>query len=250
MLRIENLSKDFGGLRAVDHCSFEVPAGTIFGLIGPNGSGKSTIFNLVTGFLLPTEGEIYFKGERITGWPPYAIVRKGIARTFQLVRVFRNMTVLENMLMGPKHQVGENFVAGVLNLPAVRRQERENVRKARELLAMMGLERFENEYAGNLSYAEQKLVEIARALMTDPDFLMLDEPASGINPTLVESILQHIRRLRDEHGKTILLVEHDMNVVMNLCDWIVVLNYGQKICEGTPETVSCDPRVIDAYLGV
>ncbi|MGQ9667960.1 MAG: ABC transporter ATP-binding protein [Anaerolineae bacterium] len=250
MLRIENLSKDFGGLRAVDHCSFEVPAGTIFGLIGPNGSGKSTIFNLATGFLLPTEGEVYFKGERITGWPPYAIVRKGIARTFQLVRVFRNMTVLENMLMGPKHQLGERFFPGVLNLPAVRRQERENVKKARDLLAMMGLERFENEYAGNLSYAEQKLVEIARALMTDPEFLMLDEPASGINPSLVENILQHIRRLRDEQGKTILLVEHDMNVIMNLCDWIVVLNYGQKICEGTPDTVSRDPRVIDAYLGV
>lgn len=250
MLRIENLSKDFGGLRAVDHCSFEVPAGTIFGLIGPNGSGKSTIFNLVTGFLLPTEGEIYFNGERITGWPPYAIVRKGIARTFQLVRVFRNMTVLENMLMGPKHQLGERFFPGVLSLPAVRRQERENVKKARDLLAMMGLERFENEYAGNLSYAEQKLVEIARALMTDPEFLMLDEPASGINPSLVENILQHIRRLRDEQGKTILLVEHDMNVIMNLCDWIVVLNYGQKICEGTPDTVSRDPRVIDAYLGV
>lgn len=250
MLKIENLSKDFGGLRAVDHCSFEVPAHTIFGLIGPNGSGKSTIFNLVTGFLEPTEGEVYFKGERITGLPPYAIVRRGIARTFQMVRVFRNMTVLENMLLGPKDQVGENFVAGVLNLPAVREQERENLKRARELLSLMELERFEDEYVGNLSYAEQKMVEIARALMTDPDLLMLDEPASGINPSLVENILGYIRRLRDEQGKTILLVEHDMNVIMNLCDWIVVLNYGKKICEGTPEAVSCDASVIDAYLGV
>jgi ABC-type branched-subunit amino acid transport system ATPase component len=250
MLKLINLTKDFGGLRAVDHCSFEVPQGAIFGLIGPNGSGKSTIFNLVTGFLPVTEGEVYFRGERITGLPPYQIVRRGIARTFQMVRVFRGMTVLDNMLLGPQQQMGENVLAGVLGLPAVRRQEAENLARARDLLSLMGLQRFENDFVGNLSYAEQKMVEIARALMTDPDLIMLDEPASGINPTLLETILGHIRRLRDEHGKTILIVEHDMSVIMSLCDRIAVLDHGQKICEGTPGEVSCNARVIDAYLGV
>lgn len=250
MLRLENLSKDFGGLRAVDRCSFEVPEGSIFGLIGPNGSGKSTIFNLVTGFLPPTEGEIFFKLQRITNLAPHLIVRRGIARTFQMVRVFRNMTVLENLLLGPKEQKGETIAAGMLRVPRVRQQEKENVARARDLLRLVGLERFENEYTGNLSYAEQKMVEITRAMMTDPEFIMLDEPASGINPTLLASILGYIRRLRDEAGKTILLVEHDMSVVMNLCDRIAVLNYGQKICEGTPGEVSCDKKVIDAYLGV
>ena len=249
MLKINNLSKDFGGLRAVDHCSFEVPQGAIFGLIGPNGSGKSTIFNLVTGFLEATEGEIQLKGQPITGLPPHQIVRRGIARTFQMVRVFRNMTVMDNMLLGPKGQAGENAITGILGLPAVRHQERHNIARAQDLLDLMGLRRFENEMTGNLSYAEQKMVEIARALMTDPELIMLDEPASGINPTLLATILSHIRNLRDQHGKTILLVEHDMNVVMNLCDRIVVLDHGQKICEGSPTEVSCDARVIDAYLG-
>lgn len=249
MLKIVDLTKDFGGLRAVEHCSFEVPQGAIFGLIGPNGSGKSTIFNLVTGFLPATAGEVYFKGEKISGLEPFRIVRRGIARTFQMVRVFRNMTVLDNMLLGPKGQAGENVLVGMLGLPVVRRQERAQLARAGELLELMGLSRFRDEYTGNLSYAEQKMVEIARALMTDPELVMLDEPASGINPTLLSTILGHIRNLRDQHGKTILLVEHDMNVVMNLCDRIVVLNHGQKICEGTPGEVRCDVSVIDAYLG-
>ena len=250
MLRVEGLTKDFGGLRAVNRCSFEVPRGAICGLIGPNGSGKTTVFNLITGFLQPTEGRVFLNDGEITGLQPHAITRRGIARTFQMVRVFRRMTVLENLLMAPGHQAGENFLVGMLRTPAVRRQESHNLRQAVDLLSVVGLARIANEYCGNLSYAEQKIVEITRALMTDPDLIMLDEPTSGINPTLVNLILDYIRKLRDERGKTFLVVEHDMRVIMNLCDRIAVLNYGEKIAEGTPAEISADRAVIDAYLGV
>ncbi len=250
MLRVDQLTKDFDNLRAVDHCSFEVPQGLIYGLIGPNGSGKTTVFNLVTGFLEPTAGRIYFKGREITGLRPYQIGQRGIVRTFQLVRAFNRMTVLENLLTASRDQAGENWFLGVLRTPKVRRQEQEAIRRATDLLALVGLEKAADEYCGNLSYAEQKMVEITRALMTDPELILLDEPASGINPTLVNRILDYIRTLRDEQGKTFLVVEHDMRVIMKLCDRIAVLNYGQKIAEGTPAEISADSRVIDAYLGV
>lgn len=250
MLKLEDLTKDFGGLRAVDHCSFEVPEQSLFGLIGPNGSGKSTIFNLITGFLEPTKGTVYFRGENITGKQPHEVNQRGIARTFQLVRVFRNMTVMENLLLAPKHQQGERILPALFKPPAVRRAEQENIVKARVFLDLIGLRQAENKLARSLPYAEQKMLEISRAMMTDPDLIMLDEPASGINPTVVNRILNYIRELRDRQGKTFLIVEHDMRVIMNLCERIVVLNYGQKIAEGAPEEISCNPMVIDAYLGV
>ncbi len=250
MLRLDELTKDFGGLRAVDHCSFEVPQHTIFGLIGPNGSGKSTIFNLITGFLEPTSGRVFFKNQDITHKKPHEINQMNVARTFQLVKVFRNMTVLENLLLAPKHQVGETLLGAVMQSRSMREAERDSIHRARALLDLIGLREAENAQTGSLSYAEQKMVEISRAMMTEPDIILLDEPASGINPTLMNRILNYIRELRDRQGKTFLIVEHDMRVVMNLCERIAVLNYGSKIAEGTPAEISCDPLVVDAYLGV
>lgn len=250
MLRLEELTKDFGGLRAVDHCSFEVPQHTIFGLIGPNGSGKSTIFNLITGFLEPTSGRVFFKNQDITRKKPHEINQMNVARTFQLVKVFRNMTVMENLLLAPKRQVGESLLGAMVQPQSMREAERESIRRARTLLDLIGLREAENAQTGSLSYAEQKMVEISRAMMTEPDIILLDEPASGINPTLMNRILNYIRELRDRQGKTFLIVEHDMRVVMNLCERIAVLNYGRKIAEGTPAEISCNPLVIDAYLGV
>jgi neutral amino acid transport system ATP-binding protein len=231
-LDVRDLRKTFGGVRAVDGCSFTVPRGKISGLIGPNGSGKTTTFNLLTGIVAPDAGQVLYRGERITGLRPHQVFRRGIVRTFQVTRIFREMTVFENMLS----------VTG-LGVP-----DRVARARADELIALVNLTHLRTEYGGRLSYGQQKLLEFARALMTDPDLILLDEPAAGVNRTLLQHLLDHIHRLQ-EADKTILIVEHDMNVIMNHCERIFVMDGGVKIAEGPPAEIRSDERVIDAYFG-
>jgi len=231
-LDVRDLRKAFGGVRAVDGCSFAVPRGKISGLIGPNGSGKTTTFNLLTGVVSPDAGRVLYRGEDVAGLKPFQVFHRGITRTFQITRVFREMTVFENMLSVTSLAVPDRAVRA----------------RAEELLALVNLTHLRGEYGGRLSYGQQKLLEFARALMTDPDLILLDEPAAGVNRTLLQHLLDHIHRLQ-ERGKTILIVEHDMNVIMNHCERIFVMDYGVKIAEGPPDEIRRDERVIDAYFG-
>src|SRR5262245_10434673 len=230
LLELRQITKRFGGVTAVDRCSLELTPGKIYGLIGPNGSGKTTLFNCITGLEVREEGEIRFKGERIDGLRPHQVARRGIGRTFQIIRVFPELTALENLLV----VTWESFDAAH--------------RRASELLRFVTLDRLQNEYAGNLSYGQQKLLEFARVLMTDPELILLDEPAAGVNRTLLNDLLEAIRNLRAQ-GKTIFIVEHDMKVIMDLSERIFVLNYGEKIAEGPPGSIQSDERVIEAYFG-
>ncbi len=232
-LKINDLKKHFGGVKAVDGCSFDLPKGRISGLIGPNGSGKTTTFNLMTGVLGADTGSVIYNGEDLIGLRPYQIFNRGISRTFQITRIYREMTVFENMLS-----------ASSMRVPL-----REARVRAEELMEFVTLTKLRGEYGGNLSYGQQKLLEFARALMTDPDVILLDEPAAGVNRTLLQNLMEHIHYLQEEMGKTILIVEHDMNVIMNHCEMIFVMDYGVKIAEGPPEEIQRNEEVIEAYFG-
>ncbi|OLC17473.1 MAG: hypothetical protein AUH29_01795 [Candidatus Rokubacteria bacterium 13_1_40CM_69_27] len=229
-LEIEGLRKSFGGVLAVNGVSLRLEPGRIYGLIGPNGSGKTTLFNCITGLERRDEGRVFFNGQPIDGLKPYQIARQGIGRTFQVIRVFPELTALENLLVVTQ---GDRAAA---------------MERALELLRFVKLEGLKGEFAGNLSYGQQKLVEFVRMLMRDPSLILLDEPAAGVNRTLLNDLLDAVRRLRDQ-GKTVLLVEHDMKVVMGLCETVFVLDHGEKIAEGSPGAIQMDERVIEAYFG-
>lgn len=249
-LRVQNLRKTFGGITAVDDASFAVEEGTLTGLIGPNGAGKSTTFDCITGALSPTNGTVHFKNREITGLQPYEIANRGLVRTFQIARELSEMTVLENMMLAPDGQTGETLLHSVT--PGLRgsviEQETELRNRAWETLEFFELDHLAGEYAGNLSGGQRKLLEMARALMCDPEMILLDEPLAGVNPSLERKLIQRIHDLRDA-GYTFLLVEHDMDVIMNNCDPIIVMHQGTVLTIGSTEEIRNDERVIEAYLG-
>jgi branched-chain amino acid transport system ATP-binding protein len=249
ILDIRDVVKDFDGVRAVNHCSFQVQRGTITGLIGPNGAGKTTLFNLITGFLKCTCGQIISEGRRIDTLPPHAIFRQGIVRTFQIPRELKKMTVLENLMLVPGQQVGERIWSSWLLPWHVKRQELEIEARAVEVLRFVNLLDLKDEYAGNLSSGQKKLLELARTLMAEPNLVLLDEPGAGVNPTLMNQLVQDIRRSCDEKNVTFLVIEHDMDLVMRLCNPIIVMGNGQMIMKGSPQEVRQDKRVLEAYLG-
>lgn len=249
ILHIDGVSRHFGGLKAVDSVCLDIEEKEIVGLIGPNGAGKTTLFNLITGHYEPTTGTLFFKNERINGLKPYMITEKGIARTFQNIRLFGMMSVLENVLLGMHVRLRGGLTSAVLRLSGEKQEESSAKEKARELLAFVGLSVKEKEKARNLSYGEQRLLEIARALAAEPELLLLDEPAAGMNPHETIELMKLISRIRDEMKKTILLIEHDMRVVMGISERVAVLDYGKKIAEGNPSEIQQNEAVIRAYLG-
>ena len=249
-LRVEGLRKQFGSITAVDGANFTVEEGSITGLIGPNGAGKSTTFNCITGIHEPTDGTVYFEGEDITGLSPNRVANRGLVRTFQLARELEEMTVIENMMLAPKEQLGESLWRSVL--PVARRgvveQERDVLERCWEMLEFFEIDHLAQEYAGNLSGGQRKLLELARALLTDPTMLLLDEPFAGVNPSLEARLLEHIHELRED-GYTFLIVEHDMDLIMENCEHIIVMHQGSVLMEGSPAEVRSNEAVIEAYLG-
>lgn len=249
VLTLECISQEFGGLRALDSVYLSIEEKEIFGIIGPNGAGKTTLFNIITGIYVPTEGNLIFNGQRLNNLPAYEIARMGIARTFQNIRLFNKLSVLDNVRVGSYGVSHSGFMAGMLGLPSSRREERRTLTNALQLLELVDLADKRYEYADNLAYGEQRRLEIARALALDPKLLLLDEPAAGMNSTEKEELMVLIRKIREQRQISIILVEHDMNVVMNICERIAVLDYGRKIAQGTPEEIKNDDAVIQSYLG-
>ncbi|MDD4573057.1 MAG: ABC transporter ATP-binding protein [Sphaerochaeta sp.] len=253
ILETEALTRAYGGVVAVNKVDFSVESGLITGLIGPNGAGKTTLFNNMTGLDIPSGGKVFFNNKDITGFPAHKICRMGIARTFQNIRLFKDLSVVENVMIGRHFKTGPSetkgrFVNALLSYVHLKREEQEIYEKADSWLDFFDMGQFKNELAKNLPYGKQRELEIARALATEPELLFLDEPAAGMNPQETEHLMSIIRKIRDL-GITVVLIEHDMKLVMNICDTITVLNYGQKLAEGTPREIKHNPRVIEAYLG-
>jgi len=249
LIRVEHLSKSFGGLQAVRDCSFSLQKGRITGLIGPNGAGKTTVFNMIAGFIKPSSGRIFFQEQDVTGFTPERLFDLGIVRTFQIPHEFARMTVLENLMLVPPGQMGERLFKAWLGWGGLRRQERQVLRKAEEVLAFLELTHVADELAGNLSGGQKKLLELGRTMMTDARLVLLDEPAAGVNRTLMGKLAGMIQQLHRERGYTFCIIEHDMDLIAQLCDPIIVLAEGRVLTEGSMSTIRRDERVLEAYLG-